>query len=78
VYYPVPFHRQECFAQHGFNDADYPVSNCLATTVLSLPIFPELREEQLREVVATIAEFERTHAASPSECPDCAECGTLV
>jgi dTDP-4-amino-4,6-dideoxygalactose transaminase len=78
VYYPVPFHRQECFAQHGFVDADYPVSNCLAATVLSLPIFPELREEQLREVVATIAEFERTQTASPSECPDCAECGTLV
>ena len=78
VYYPVPFHRQECFTQHGFNDADYPVSNCLAATVLSLPIFPELNEEQLREVVATIAEFERTQAASPSECPDCAECGTLV
>jgi len=67
VYYPVPFHRQECFAGLGLDDAAYPVSNRLAATVLSLPIFPELREEQLREVVATIAEFVRTHSSTRPE-----------
>lgn len=60
IYYPVPFHRQECFAARGLNDAEFPVSNFLAATVLSIPIFPELSHDQIREVVATIAEFERS------------------
>ncbi|MGA0834171.1 MAG: DegT/DnrJ/EryC1/StrS family aminotransferase [Candidatus Kapaibacteriota bacterium] len=60
IYYPVPFHRQDCFTYLQPQDADYPVANSLADTVLSLPIFPELRPEQITEVVATIAEFERT------------------
>ncbi len=60
IYYPVPFHRQECFAHYNNNDADFPVSNALADSVLSLPIFPELKEEQIAEVVETIVNFERT------------------
>jgi dTDP-4-amino-4,6-dideoxygalactose transaminase len=76
IYYPVPFHRQECFASLGCVDADYPVSNCLAATVLSVPIFPELTEGEIREVVETIAAFERTMADEPAECASCDECGT--
>lgn len=60
IYYPVPFHRQACFADLRPIDADFPVSNDLAATVLSVPIFPELTESQIAEVVATIAEIERT------------------
>ncbi len=77
IYYPVPFHRQECFASLGCNDADYPVSNCLAATVLSLPIYPELDEHHIHEVVTAIAAFENERAHHDSECPDCAECGTV-
>ena len=76
IYYPVPFHRQDCFAHLGSNDAEYPVANCLADTVLSIPIFPELTEDQIREVVETIVAFERTHAGDVAECADCDECGT--
>jgi dTDP-4-amino-4,6-dideoxygalactose transaminase len=61
IYYPVPFHRQECFAefnaQRGIRDADFPVANCLAAHALSLPIYPELREEQIHYVVEQIAAF---------------------
>lgn len=78
VYYPVPFHRQQCFSNLEIADAKFPVSNCLAATVLSLPIFPELKEEQIREVVETISEFERSAVSSMSECPDCTECGTAI
>lgn len=60
IYYPVPFHRQECFADLGYRDADFPVSNALADTVLSIPIYPELTREQIAEVVATIGEYIRT------------------
>ncbi len=76
IYYPVPFHRQACFADLQARDTDFPVANCLADTVLSIPIFPELSEAQIREVVETIVDFERNHAAEPAECADCKECGT--
>lgn len=64
IYYPVPFHRQQCFGYLQCADADYPVSNALADTVLSVPIFPELRPEQIREVVETIGRIERTMASN--------------
>jgi dTDP-4-amino-4,6-dideoxygalactose transaminase len=60
IYYPVPFHRQECFQHLGAKDTDFPFSNDLADEVLSLPIFPELTRAQIEEVVATIGEFYRT------------------
>ncbi len=59
VYYPVPFHRQECFAYLKSKDADYPSANALAESVLALPIYPELTKEQLKYVVETIGEFVR-------------------
>ncbi len=57
VYYPVPFHRQECFKYLNPNDDMFPVANQLAATTVALPIFPELTEEQINYVVDKIAEF---------------------
>lgn len=57
IYYPVPFHRQECFANLNCNDADFPISNSAASDTIALPIFPELTEAQLKFVVDSIAEF---------------------
>lgn len=57
VYYPVPFHRQECFASLRYRDEDFPVANCLAAHALSLPIYPELTPEQITYVVEQIASF---------------------
>lgn len=74
IYYPVPFHRQECFASVPSASNSFPVSDCLAGTVLSLPIFPELTEEQLQHVVVTVAEFVRTHAGVAPEIPECDVC----
>lgn len=51
VYYPVPFHQQECFAELGCTDKDFPVSTKVAASVISIPIFPELTETE-REIVA--------------------------
>jgi dTDP-4-amino-4,6-dideoxygalactose transaminase len=59
VYYPVPFHRQECFAYLKTNDADYPVANGAANDSVALPIYPELTSEQISYVVKTIAEFQK-------------------
>ncbi len=57
VYYPVPFHRQECFDYLKSNDKDYPNSNFASEHSLALPIYPELTDEQIKYVVDSIAEF---------------------
>jgi dTDP-4-amino-4,6-dideoxygalactose transaminase len=55
VYYPVPFHRQECFAGITAADRAFPHADQAASDVLALPIFPELTLEQQQYVVASIA-----------------------
>ncbi len=57
IYYPVPFHRQECFADLNAKDEDYPNSNFAAEHSLALPIYPELTDEQISYVVETIDKF---------------------
>ena len=57
VYYPLPFHRQPCFADVPCNPADFPESGRAAGEVLSLPIYSELTEEMQVYVADQIAEF---------------------
>lgn len=57
IYYPVPFHRQECFAYLNCKDGEYPNANSAANDTIALPIYPELSNEQIKFVVDSIAEF---------------------
>ena len=57
IYYPVPFHLQECFADLGYKKGDFPVSEFSANTSIALPIYPELSDEQLQYVVSVIKKF---------------------
>ncbi len=57
VYYPVPFHRQDCFAYLKTKDTDYPHANSAAESSMAIPIYPELKREQIQFVVDTVAEF---------------------
>jgi len=57
VYYPIPFHLQECFLHLGGKIGDFPVSESVAKEVLALPIFPGITEEMRQTVVTKIANF---------------------
>jgi dTDP-4-amino-4,6-dideoxygalactose transaminase len=58
VYYPKPLHLQKAFAYLGHKAGDFPESEAASREVLSLPIYPELTEEQQRAIVAAIADFD--------------------
>lgn len=54
VYYPKPMHRQEAFAGYEYDDADFPNTIKLCDTVLSLPMHPYLKDEDIEAVVDVI------------------------
>ncbi len=57
VYYPLPLHLQPVFAYLGLREGDLPESERAAKEVLALPMFPELRDDELRRVADGIASF---------------------
>lgn len=57
VYYPIPFHMQECFGDLGYTAGDLPHSEKAAKSVVSIPVFGEMTTEERDEVIAAIKEF---------------------
>ncbi len=57
IYYPLPLHLQPCFAYLGYKAGSCPEAERAAGEVISLPIYPELMQNQLDEVIAAVRAF---------------------
>ncbi|HVY61086.1 MAG TPA: DegT/DnrJ/EryC1/StrS family aminotransferase, partial [Planctomycetota bacterium] len=57
IYYPLPLHLQECWKDLGYKEGSLPESEKAGREVLSLPMFAEMRDDEVEAVVDAIAAF---------------------
>jgi len=57
IYYPVALHAQKAYTNDWYKEEDFPVTNKLITTVISLPMHTELDEKQLQYITKTVLDF---------------------
>jgi dTDP-4-amino-4,6-dideoxygalactose transaminase len=57
IHYPTPIHLQPAYRDLGYAAGDFPHAERLADRMLSLPMFPELRDDQIQRVAAEVTRF---------------------
>jgi dTDP-4-amino-4,6-dideoxygalactose transaminase len=62
IHYPVPLHLQNAYRASGYRSGDFPVSERIASEILSLPMYPQLQLDQQRRVAHKVMEFLSTRA----------------
>jgi len=63
IHYPIPLHLQKAYLHLGYKKGHFPVTERVASEIVSLPMFPQLQHEQLREVAKRVKEFASTHVS---------------
>ena len=57
IYYPIPLHNQKAYLDPRYKDSDFPVTEKLCASVVSLPMHTELDEETLQYITTSVLEF---------------------
>lgn len=57
IHYPIPIHLQDAAKNLGYREGDFPVTERQAGTILSLPVYPELTDEQVEYVADSVSGF---------------------
>ncbi len=59
IHYPIPLHLQPVYQHLGYKPGDFPIAEKAANEILSLPMYPELTDAQLRQIVDAVKTFGR-------------------
>ncbi len=57
IHYPIPLHLQKCLASLGYKEKDFPIAEHQAKEIISLPMFPELKEKEIELITNHIKKF---------------------
>ena len=57
VHYPIPIHMQDAARDLGHHHGDFPNAELYALTMISLPIYPELSNDEIANVIASVESF---------------------
>jgi dTDP-4-amino-4,6-dideoxygalactose transaminase len=63
IHYPIPLHLQKAYASLGYKQGDFPVSERVASEIVSLPMFPGLGSDEQNRVAQEILAFESSKVA---------------
>lgn len=57
IHYPIPIHLQEPYKKMGFKEGDFPITEIISQKILSLPIFPEIKDSEIEYICHKIKKF---------------------
>ena len=57
IHYPLPIHHQVAYKDLGYRLGDFPMAEAYAREILSLPMYPELKKEQVEYICQVIKDF---------------------